>query len=187
MPRGLSASVFSLKRVTWGLAVLTLAMFILLQGRPSFTNASRPPRFGNSQLALQFARSVEEVDWILGDAPSPDREVMRIKQYIDYGFIASYTALLLACSFLVFRQGGWRQTAGIAAGICAIATASFDVLENRAILNLLDVPLRATTPAMINAIRSASAAKWSLAAVTLILLLAGWFHRLQRTPASTII
>jgi hypothetical protein len=159
------------KRLAWALAMLTVAMFVLLQGRPSFTNASRPPRFGDSQLALQFVRSVEEVDWILGDAPSPDREVMRIKQHIDFGFIACYTALLLTCSALVFRAGGWRQAAGIAAGICAIATGVFDVMENRAILNLLDVPLRSTTPAMINAIRSASTAKWTLAAVTIVLLL----------------
>jgi hypothetical protein len=165
--------VFSARRLAWALAALTLAMLVLLQGRPSFTNASKPPRFGDPQLALQFVRSVEEVDWILGDAPSPDREVMRIKQHIDYGFIPSYTALLLTCSVLVFRAGGWRQTAGIAAGICAIATAIFDVLENRAILRLLDVPLRSTTPAMIHAIRSASTAKWILAAVTIILLLGG--------------
>ncbi|MGH9592895.1 MAG: hypothetical protein ACRD5L_07370 [Bryobacteraceae bacterium] len=161
----------SLKRVAWALAVLTAVMLVLLLGRPSFTNASRPPRFGNPQLALQFVRSVEEVDWILGDAPSPDREVMRIKQYVDFGFIVSYTAMLLACSVLVFRAGGWRQALGIAAGICASATAIFDVIENRAILKLLDVPLRATTPAMLNAIRSASAAKWTLAAVTIVLLL----------------
>jgi hypothetical protein len=165
-------SASPLKRLAWALAVLTLAMLVLLQGRPKFTNASRPPRFGDPQLALQFVRSVEEVDWILGDAPSPDREVMRIKQYVDFGFIASYAALFLTCSVLVFRAGGWRQTVGIAAGICAIATGVFDVLENRAILHLLDIPLRSTTPAMINAIRSASSAKWTLAAITVVLLLA---------------
>ena len=180
--------VFSARRVACALAVLTLVMFILLQGRPWFTNASRPPRFGDSQLALQFVRSVEEVDWILGDAPSPDREVMRIKQYVDYGFIASYTALLLTCSALVFRRGGWRQEAGIAAGICAIATGIFDVVENRAILSLLDVPLRATTPAMLNAIRNASGIKWTLAAIALIFLLAGFLPlRLRRISASITI
>jgi hypothetical protein len=46
----------------------------------------------------------------------------------------------------------------------------FDVLENRAILNILDVPLRATTPAMIQAIRTPSTAKWILAGVTVVLL-----------------
>jgi hypothetical protein len=121
-------------------------------------------------LALQFVRSVEEVDWILGDAPSPDREVMRIKQKIDFAFIGAYSALLVTLALIVRRLGGWKQATGIAAGICGIATGVFDVIENRAILNILDVPLRNTTPAMLNAIRQASVVKWSLAAATLILL-----------------
>ena len=153
------------------LAMLTVAAFILLMGQPSFTNASKP-RFGDPMLALQFARDVQDIDWILGDAPSPDREVMRIKQYIDFGFITCYSALELALSLLAARRGGWRLVAGIAGGICGVAAGVFDVLENRAILNLLDVPLRATTPAMIQAIRGPSTAKWILAGVTVVLLAA---------------
>jgi len=157
-------------RLTILLAMLTAAAFALLLGRPSFTNASKPPRFGDPVLALQFARDVQDVDWILGDAPSPDREVMRVKQYVDFGFIASYTSLFLALSVLAIRKGGWKQVTGIAAGICGFAAGVFDVLENRAILNILDVPLRATTPAMIQAIRGPSTAKWILAGVTVVLL-----------------
>ena len=131
-------------------------------------------------LALQFARSVEEVDWILGDAPSPDREVMRIKQYVDFAFIGAYCALFATLALMVVRMGGWKQAAGIAAGICGIATGVFDVLENRAILKIVDVPLRFTTPAMLNAIRGASTAKWSLAAATLILLSSYFVHSSKR-------
>ena len=171
--------VNSLDRVAVLLAMLTVAAFLLLLGRPSFTNASKP-RFGDPMLALQFARDVEDIDWILGDAPSPDREVMRVKQYADFGFIACYTALSLALSALVIRKGGWRQVTGIAAGICGVATGVFDVLENRAILNLLDVPLRATTSAMVQAIRGPSTAKWILAGVTVVLLTAS-FIRIPKT------
>src|SRR5512142_1604853 len=153
------------------LAMLTVAAFILLMGQPYFTNASKP-RFGDPVLALQFARDVQDIDWILGDAPSPDREVMRVKQYIDFGFITCYTALALALSLLAARKGGWRLVTGIAAGICGVATGVFDVLENRAILRILDVPLRATTPAMIQAIRGPSTAKWMLAGVTVVLFAA---------------
>ena len=149
--------------------MLTVAAFILLLGHPSFTNASKP-RFGDPMLALQFARDVQDVDWILGDAPSPDREVMRVKQYVDFGFIACYTGLFVALAALVVRKGGWRQVTGVAAGICGVAAGVFDVLENRAILYILDVPLRATTPAMIQAIRGPSTAKWILAGVTVVLL-----------------
>src|SRR4029077_7828187 len=128
------------------------AAFVLLMGRPSFTNASTP-RFGKPMLALQFVRDVQDVDWIRGDAPSPDREVMRVKQYVDFAFIACYAALCAALGAAAARKGGWRRVAGIVAGICGGGAAVFDVLENRAILKLLDVPLRATTPAMIDAIR----------------------------------
>jgi len=158
------------ERLALLLAMLTVACFILLLGRPSFTNASKPPRFGDPMLALQFARDVQDVDWILGDAPSPDREVMRVKQYGGLGFIACYTGLILALAALAIRKGGWRLVAGIAAGICGLAAGVFDVLENRAILRILDVPLRATTPAMIQAIRAPSTAKWILAGVTVVLL-----------------
>jgi hypothetical protein len=161
--------VNSKKRLVILLAMLTLAAFILLVGPPSFTNASKP-RFGDPMLALQFARDVQDVDWILGDAPSPDREVMRVKQYVDFGFIACYVSLCAALGAVAARKGGWRKVAGIAGGICGLAAGLFDVLENRAILNLLDVPLRATTPAMIQAIREPSTAKWILAGVTVVLL-----------------
>jgi hypothetical protein len=158
------------ERLALLLAMLTVASFLLLLARPTFTNASRPPRFGDPMLAIQFARDVQDVDWILGDSPSPDREVMRVKQYVDFGFITCYTALALALSLLAIRKRGWRQVAGITAGICGLAAGAFDVLENRAILNLLDVPLRATTPAMIQAIRGPSIAKWILVGVTVVLL-----------------
>ncbi len=161
--------VNSQHRVVVLLAMLTIAAFILLLGQPYFTNASKP-RFGDPMLAIQFARDAQDIDWILGDAPSPDREVMRVKQYVDFGFIACYTALFLALSALAIRKGGWKQITGIAAGICGVAAGVFDVLENRAILNILDVPLRATTPAMIQAIRGPSTAKWILAGVTVVLL-----------------
>jgi hypothetical protein len=158
-----------MSRVMLLLAMLTVAAFVLLMGPPSFTNASKP-RFGDPMLGLQFARDVQDVDWILGDAPSPDREVMRVKQYVDFGFIACYTSLLLALSAMALRKGGWRQVTGAAAGICGVAAGVLDVFENRAILNLLDVPLRATTPAMIQAIRSPSTAKWVLAGATVVFL-----------------
>ena len=168
-----------MSRVALLLAMLTVAAFVLLMGRPSFTNASKP-RFGEPMLALQFARDVQDVDWILGDAPSPDREVMRVKQYVDFGFITCYTALFLVLSALAIRKGGWKQVSGIAAGLCGLAAGVFDVLENRAILNLLDVPLRATTPAMIQAIRGPSTAKWILAGVTVVLLAVS-FIRVPKT------
>jgi len=152
------------------LAILCAAMLGLQMGKPSYTNASVPQRaFGDPNLSIQFARGIEDIDAVLGDAPSPDREVLRIKLYFDFGFIASYVALFLALSIPLARETGWVQIAGIAAAVCGVGAGVFDVFENLAQFRILDVPLRQTTPAMINAIRSAAAAKWWLAAVTLAL------------------
>jgi hypothetical protein len=166
-----------LDRTAAGFAVLALVMMALLAGKPSFTNASRPPRgISDPSIALEVVRSLGDVDLILGEAPSPDREVMRIKQYIDFGFIASLTGLFLTLAVKLMGQGRWGYLVGPAAMVCAIATAGFDLVEKRAILRILDVPLVQTTPAMLHSIRSASAATWALAAVTL-LLLASLFRR----------
>src|ERR1700755_1753553 len=97
----------AMSRLVILLAMLTVASFVLLLGRPSFTNASKP-RFGDPMLALQFARDVQDVDWILGDAPSPDREVMRVKQYVDFAFIACYAALCAALGAVAARKGRWK-------------------------------------------------------------------------------
>src|SRR3984957_3375379 len=95
-----------LQRCGGALAVLNLAMIALLSGRPSFSNASRPVRgISNPILAMEVVRNVAEVDAILGDAPSPDREVMRIKQYADFGFICAYAGLFVLMSILLVGQG----------------------------------------------------------------------------------
>jgi hypothetical protein len=149
-------------------AVLTLATLVLLAGPPYFSTASQPQTFSDPMIALQAVRDLEEVRLILSDAPSQDRETMRIKTYIDYGFIVAYSGLSIALALLLARRRGWRMAAAIVAGICGVAAGVFDVLENRAILEILDVPLRDTTPDMLHAIRGPSLAKWILAGVAVV-------------------
>jgi hypothetical protein len=159
------------ERIAGVFALLCIALAALMLGQPHFSNASLPPRgIGNSMVAIQVIQNLGEVDDILSQAPSPDREAMRIKQYIDFGFITSYLGLFLTLAWLLTSSPGWGKIAGMAAAICAVAAAAFDVRENLAILRILDVPLERTTAPMMNAIRTASAAKWLLSAVTLALL-----------------
>ena len=139
-----------------GLAVACLALVAMIQGKPDFTNASKPPRgIGDPGLAMQVVRSVKDVDAILGEAPSPDREAMRIKQYIDFAFIACYAALFIA---LARAFGSRLAYLGAAFGICA---ALSDVVENSGLLRILDVPLARVTQSMIVAIRYPSLVKWT--------------------------
>lgn len=115
--------------------------------------------------------SAEDLRLTLGDAPSQDRETMRLKVKIDFAFIASYATLLVALGLIAARSGGWRRFVGVAAALCAVAAGVFDVLENLAILDVLDVRIAATTDTMLAAIREPSRTKWSLAVLCAVLLL----------------
>jgi hypothetical protein len=144
-------------------AVLNLAMIALLLGRPHFTNASRPVRgIKDPMIAMEMVRDASEVDLVLSDAPSPDREVLRIKQYAGFAFIACYAALFVAMAFLLAP----RKIA-IAAGVVGVVAAIFNVIENLGILRIVDVDLSHTTQAMIDAARYPSLIKWTLASLAL--------------------
>jgi hypothetical protein len=100
----------------------------------------------------------------LSDAPSPDRELRRIKQWVDFGFIAAYVGLFVAARGLV---GG---RAGLIVAICGAVAGLADVVENIGILRVIDVDLRHTTQAMVDAIRIPSLIKWTLVWIALALL-----------------
>jgi hypothetical protein len=160
-----------LKRLALIAAVACICCFILLRSEPKFSNASAPQRFSDAVLEIETVRDVEDLRLTLGDVPSADRETMRLKTKIDFAFIVSYGALFVALGILLSRRGGWRRIAGVALGIGAIAAAVFDVLENLAILAILDVPIALTTETMLSAIRNPSTVKWSLIAICAVLLL----------------
>ena len=169
------------ERAALVLAVLCLALVVLLGGRPYFTTSSFPPRgIMDPHVALQMVRSVQEVDAILGDSPSPDREVMRMKQYIDFAFIASYAALFIVVSRALIPLARWAA----AIGILGVFAAIQDVRENLDILRLLDTSLSATTPQMISHLHLMSVTKWGLAAAAIAALgvftlrSSRWFLRL---------
>jgi hypothetical protein len=157
-----------LKRWIGLVAVLNLAMIAILLGRPQFSNASRPVRgIANPVVAMELVRNVAEVDAILGDAPSADREVMRIKQYADFGFIGGYAALFVLMSMLLEGEG---RAVAILAAVLGVSAAACDVVEDLGILRILDVDLSHTTQALVDSIRYPSLMKWGLASLTLGLL-----------------
>jgi hypothetical protein len=160
------------------LAAACVALVIILNGKPDFTNASRPPRgISNPVIALQMARNVAEVDAILSEAPSPDREAMRLKQYLDFVFIPCYAALFIALARM------FRTRLATIAAICGVLAAIADIFENAGILRVVNATLGHTTQAMIDAIRLPGLIKWTLTwtALTmfgwLFLRGAGWLRR----------
>jgi hypothetical protein len=161
-----------LRRLVLLSGVATVAVFALLAGPPYFSTASVPQRWTfDPGLEVQTVRDAEDLRLTIGDAPSQDRETLRIKVKIDCAFIAAYLAFLVSLALVHARSGVWRKWVGYAAVLCALAVGVCDVLENIAILNVLDVPIARLTEPMLAAIRSASTAKWSLAALCAALLL----------------
>jgi hypothetical protein len=157
----------SLERTALVLAVLCLALVVLLEGRPYFTTSSFPPRgIMDPHVAMQMVRSVTEIDAILGETPSPDREVMRMKQYIDFAFIASYAALLGVITWTLIRRTRWAWLIAIFGAFAVL----HDVMENIDILRLVDTPLSAVTPAMISHLHLMSVVKWGSASLTIATL-----------------
>jgi hypothetical protein len=167
MRRVRSPERLPLERVAQALAVLCLVILAMLAGKPSFTNASQPPRgIRDPMIALEMARDAGEVDAILGESPGPDREAMRLKQYIDFAFTAGYVALFGVMGAALARRSRW----GWLVALSGVAMGVPDVLENMAILRLLPVELGNTTQAMIDAIRQASVIKWSCASAAMVVL-----------------
>jgi hypothetical protein len=147
------------QRIARALAAWCLVFLIVMAGRPSFTNASIPVRgVTDPVIALQMARTSNEVEAILGEAPSADREVMRVKQYVDFALIAGYFTLALVIAGALTR-GGRRWTAALLSFL-AIVAASLDVRENLATLRIVNLNLDQLTPAMLASLRFTSTAKW---------------------------
>ena len=157
------------------LALWCIAMLVLMFAPPHFTSASKPQHgIPDPVLALQMAHDLNDVDAVLGEAPSADREVMRTKQYEDFGFIAGYACLYPALSWLLARAySRTRRVAyvlAIAAALSGVAAAGLDVVENLAILRIVDVKLTATPQSMIDAIHQPAMFKWAFGFIALGLL-----------------
>jgi len=134
---------------------------VVLAGRPSFTNASLPVRgVADPVVGLQMSRDAADVEAIVGDAPSADREVMRIKQYVDFALIAGYLALALLIAAALVRTRHRRL--GLVVGGLAVLAGLADVLENLGTLRVVNLTLGQLTPVTLDALHLVSIVKWNL-------------------------
>ncbi len=152
-------------------AVLCLVIAILLLGKPAFSNASLPVGgITDPVIAIQAARSTKDVDYVLGEAPSQDREVMRVKERVAFASLAAYTVLFVALSVLLLRSGAAGRMIAPAAMVLAVASAGFGAVSDLAVLRILDVNLFDVTAPMIRSIRSAGFVYWTLDSAIRLLL-----------------
>jgi hypothetical protein len=179
MPRVYSPEWWTAAKTAGVFAVVCLVIAILLLGKPAFSNASLPVGgVTDPVIAIQAARSTKDVDYVLGESPSQDREVMRVKERIGFASFAAYAALFLALSVLLARSGGPGPIIAPAAMILALAAAGFGAAGNLAVLRILDVNLFDVTGRMINSVRSAAFVYWFLDSLTRLILSIYFF----RTP-----
>jgi hypothetical protein len=170
------------ERIAGFCALWCIAALVLMFMKPYFTTASKPQHgIGDPVLALQMAHDVNDVDAVLGDAPSADRETMRNKQYEDFGFILGYALLYIALGTMLATNYPRLRWIGIVGAIAGVAAAVLDVAENFAILRIVDVPLASTTQAMVDAIHTPSMIKWALGFIALGLLSAYFLLDRRRT------
>lgn len=158
-------STNKLQKIAWGLVGWCVVFLVVLAGRPEFTNASLPVRgVADPVVALQMARDADDAEAVLGDAPSADREVMRVKQYVDFGLIAGYLGLGLVIGTALRRRMGW-----LLVGLTIVA-AFLDVRENLGTLRVVNLSLSQLNSAMLDALRFTSVAKWAVLAAAITVL-----------------
>lgn len=131
--------------------------------------AQLPDGFRGRVLAMEFVSQKTDVDKILGPTVSHNRQVMRRVLMIDFVWIACYGLLFVAISALLRRRRcPWARYLGYLALIAGVASAVFDVRENRRILALMShVPYDQT---LINQVNDAALLKWTFGFVAIALL-----------------
>jgi hypothetical protein len=136
-----------------------------------------PGGFEGHIIALEFARSVCDVELIIGDDNHKNRAVMSRILNLDTYFILSYWLLFSILGFLMTREGShWAMWLGLAVIICGTGAAFFDFIENSGIRQVVETPLANTTAAMALAIRDATLVKWCLSFVVSLLLAAALIY-----------
>jgi hypothetical protein len=140
------------------LGAIFLLLLFVVTGRPNFTNASKPPgNLGSSLIALEQAHSVSDIDAILSDVPSPDREVLRIKQYVTIAILVVVLFIAVIATSRLMRR---RRTA-IFIGVLGLAVCVLGLLESIVILRLIETPLSATAQNSLDQLRLWSTGKWA--------------------------
>lgn len=128
-----------------------------------------PGGFRGRVLAMEFVSNKDDVDTILGPDVPYNREIMNRVLSIDFVWIACYAALFFAISLLLMRRRcPWAKYLGFVALIAGLASAFFDVRENRRILALMSqVPYDQN---LVNQVNDAALLKWTFGFVAIALL-----------------
>lgn len=125
-----------LKRWTWaGLCVIALSI-VLLRVQPN-RMGELPRGMVTPVLALELARTPDEVEKAFGAEASTEREAWRTRMvratWIDFGLLAAYGTFLAGVALELARRGSRVARAGI---VLAPLAACADVAEDAALLTI---------------------------------------------------
>lgn len=155
-----------------GAGLFVLAFTVYWTVAPIPTAAPLEGRFGdNAVLAMEFARSADELAVVIGhDPPSASEAAIRARldrvNQLDFLYMAAY-GTLLACAFvsLARARDDRRYLAGAALVVAGVLS---DGVENRALLALTETGVDAG--AHLGSLRAATYVKWELLAAATALL-----------------
>jgi hypothetical protein len=155
------------------LAVLFFGIWFQVSLAQHWTRpAALPYGVNNPVLAMQMAKEPWPVEML---APGQNMAEMTRQQYIDFGYIPSYTALFICIAILQWRSD--RRWIAALAPVCLVlilVAAGYDVAENLAILGVTEQH----NPAAWASIRPHSLVKWACA--FLVILFEGPFYLSMR-------
>jgi hypothetical protein len=145
------------------LAVLTFAICFQISMARHWTPVTLPDGLHNPVLAMQMAHP----PWPAGMlAPGQNMAEMTRQQYIDFGYIPSYTALFVSIAILQWSSPRrWIAALGPICIVLILLAAAFDVAENLAILSVT----QQHNLAAFASIRARSLVKWSCAFLVILL------------------
>lgn len=130
-----------------------------------------PHGLSKPMMALEFARTVDDVGQIVGDQGDSRRARMLALLRIDtFGFIPTYWLFFLSLSWLLsHRSISYSFWCGVTLAVCATGAALFDFAENHHIRVALETPLSQTAADTVAGIYRSALIKWLLIFVALAL------------------
>lgn len=161
---------------------------------PQATSVPLEGRFaGNAVLAFEYARTVDDVEAVIGsvDAPTPGDLAIRADldalNHADYGYMLAYGALLLCGLRLSPPLQTRRRLADALTTILVFAVVA-DALENLALLQLTAAWRADDVETWLPLLMGAATTKWTLlAVVNLGLATAAWWRQSLRWRAAAVL
>jgi len=163
----------SLVRIVGVLAVLVVVVAIFMAVRQGefekVPDAGLPGGFKGRVLAMEFVANKTDVERILAPDVQHNRDVMQTVLMIDFVWIGCYGLLFVTISLLLMRRRcPWARYLGFLALIAGVASAAFDVRENRRILAVMSqFPYDQN---LVNQVNDAALLKWTFGFVAIALL-----------------